>query len=366
MATYPQDSFRVHARMGSGTTGAVFRATRQPDGRPVVLKALHGDFAAVMDLDHLQAVCTAIGALQHHAIPAGTELMEWRGDQVVTRDYIQGVDLATVVAGSAPPLRVALHIASELAGALAAVKAATGFSHGDVKPSNVFIDMAGDIQVVDFGMARPHPERTDRTLTLFHASVGFMPPERVDNERAERSDEYSVGLILAWMITGEMPRRTSANPSRHAEQRLQLLTRVEACGASRAVARVVEATTEYRPEDRLPMAELARKLAQLSATTSGPALQTWAGPLIEALLVQPNEVEVTDVGQSLSIANSVPHAPTPGASRPVSRIRTGAHTLPPQAALTRERPPVVFAIGVGMLLIAVAMLAGAISIAAQG
>lgn len=358
------DAFLVHARLGSGTTGAVFRATEPDSGRQVLLKALHPDMVASLDVDHLRAVVEALAGLGHHGIPSGMRLVRWRGDLVLVRDLIRGVDLGTIVAGSAPPQKIALQVCAEVAAALDAVKAATGFDHGDLKPSNVFVDLQGDVRVVDFGLARALPGVQDRTLTMFHGSVGFMSPERADNQMSDAADVYSLGLMLAWMLTGEMPLRTSANPARHSRQRDQLVERLKARDVDGEVLDLVRRCASYDPAMRPALRDLARTLVAKAEQTPGPRVSTWAGPLVQALVVQPNEQDYSDVGQSLSAAPVTPPSQPSAVSNgePVRRIRTGAHELPARGA-SAGPPRMLAMMGAVFVLLAVAMMAGAIAIA---
>lgn len=352
------DRYHVHARLGSGSTGVVFRATRPSDGRQVVLKALHPDLVASMDLERLRGTVRRLAPLDLPALASGLELISWRGDLVLVREHLRGVELGTLIAGSVPPERVALLAMAEVAEALAAVLDRTGCWHGDLKPSNVFVDVTGRVRLVDFGLSAAMVGRADRTLTMHHGSVGFISPERADNQTVAQSDVFSAGQMLAWMLTGQMASRTSANPARQAQQQTQLVERVRAAGAQAGVVDLIAACTAYEPSDRPPIAEVGARLRTLASALEGPTLDTWARPIIEALVVSPNEVDVTDVGQPLSTARSAP--PTADRTRmvqPAAKVTTGAHALPPKARKPSSTTSLYLLVAGGLLLIATLIVA---------
>lgn len=355
------DSYQVHARLGSGTTGAVFRGTDTATGQTVILKALHPDLAAALDLDAFRAQVKKLAALEHPAVPKMALLDSYRGDTVLVRDYLQGVDLATLVAGSSPPLNVATTLLADLASGLAAVMERTGLRHGDLKPSNVFVVRGGGVKVVDFGLAQVMPEHTERTLTMFHGSVGFMSPERADNQPHDASDVYSLALLAYWLITGESPKRTSANPKRQKDQTAELLDAVARKETPPVVLSILADCTRYDPEDRPSIAEVAQRFSAVAAALEGPAVASWAGPLVEALVSHPLEDEITDAGQPLSRAE-VDAPMTFGA--PVSKIST---VETPEDAGPEPLPPRRLGVLVGAvaLVLAVLMLVGAVAIASR-
>lgn len=318
----------IHARLGTGTTGAVYRATRRADGHQVALKALHEDVIG-SGLQPLRERLLSVAAVDHPALPEDVDAFLWRGDPVVCRQYIRGIDLGSLVAGSAAPVQAAATVCAKAADALATVLEQTGQAHGDVKPSNLFLDLEGQVRVVDFGLSSTRPDFAEHTLTMFYGSVGFQAPEKADRNPHERSDVYSLAMVFAWLLTGDMPPRTTVNPTRHQARRedlQQALTRAEIPASLTEL--IVDCTT-YKPEERPDMRAVHRRLQELGPTLPGAGILPWATPLIRALLAVGDEVPITDSGQPLS-AGKVDHAkatPMPG-----------THLVPPVSVTIQRNP----------------------------
>ena len=292
--------FLIHARLGTGTTGAVFRATRKTDGHQLSLKALSPDTLASMDFGAVQRQIVLLQKAHHPALPKNLDALVLREDPVLVREYIRGIELASLVAGTPVPERSALQVTAAVSSALCAVLDQTGLTHGDVKPSNVFIDLESQVKLVDFGLSTSERDNVERTLTMFYGSVGFMSPECADRNPHQQSDVYSVGLLLAWMLTGVMPRRTSINPRRHKARRKALVTLLQKHEVSEPIRDLIHQCTEYKPADRPTMHEVHAVVSAHSDSARGAPLLTWAGPLINGLVIGVNEVVITDHGQSLS------------------------------------------------------------------
>ena len=113
---------------------------------------------------------------------------------------------ARLAAGLALDLPSALWIVRQAAEALAALDDA-GWTHGDVKPGNLFAASTGHVTLLDLGFARHRDERgspADRPLT---GTGYYLAPEQCTPTREPdiRSDIYSLGVVLYEMLTGELP-----------------------------------------------------------------------------------------------------------------------------------------------------------------
>jgi len=294
------DPYLIHARLGAGTTGAVFRVTRRTDGHQVAMKALHDDLLGEVDFATVRDEMARLASVDHPVLPQDMAAIRWRGDLVLCRQYIRGIDLGSLCAGSIVPPTAAIEIAAAVSSALEKVFAEQGMIHGDVKPSNVFLNTEAEVKLVDFGLSSSQHESVERTLTMFYGSVGFMSPEKADRQIHERSDVYSVALLLTWMVTGVMPRRTSVNPHRHVNRRQAMLKQLHRHEVPEPLTELIHRSTAYTPEERPSMAEMREALEQLLVDLEGPTLEDWAGPLIKGLLVDHDEVPITDAGLPLT------------------------------------------------------------------
>ena len=81
--------------------------------------------------------------------------------------------------------------------------------HGDLKPGNIQVTPTGEVKLLDFGIAKAEfDHREAKTTNSIAGTVGYMAPERFVGLDHERSDVYSMGVVLHQLITGEKPKTT--------------------------------------------------------------------------------------------------------------------------------------------------------------
>src|SRR5205807_9068569 len=125
-------------------------------------------------------------------------------------ELLDGVDLDKLVTRRGPlPAARAIHFALQACGSLAEAHAA-GIVHRDIKPANLFVTRVGGeesfLKLLDFGVA--HVMEADRSVTMTEMGMvvgtpAYMAPEACGGERADaRSDLYSLGAVLYFMLTG--------------------------------------------------------------------------------------------------------------------------------------------------------------------
>ncbi|CAB4633123.1 unannotated protein [freshwater metagenome] len=144
-----------------------------------------------------------------------------------------------------------------------------GILHRDVKPENVILVNDGRIKIGDFGLARPVNNATDTGKSLL-GTVAYIAPELLTRSQADnRSDLYSVGIMLYEMLTGKQP-FTGETPMQvavqHAQQPMPFAAESNPT-VSRAVDDIIQWATQKKPSDRPKDARsmldaLTRALAQ--------------------------------------------------------------------------------------------------------
>jgi hypothetical protein len=148
--------------------------------------------------------------LSHAAIAGTVGVEKIDGELVLLQELVHGVDLRLlgtrlVTACERVPLPVAIHVASEVARALAYAHAFRdlGIVHRDVTPDNVMLSFSGEVKLIDFGIARSD---VDATLTSAGQIVGrptYTAPEIWAGGQADRrADIYSLGVVLWQLLTG--------------------------------------------------------------------------------------------------------------------------------------------------------------------
>ena len=207
--------YRILDKLGEGAMGEVYRARDLRLGRTVAIKVLPQAVATdPARRDRFMREAHASAALSHPNIAALFEIGEDAGHLFLAFEFIPGQTLSQEIAGHALNPRQAIHLAMQIADALADAHAA-GIVHRDLKPDNVIVTPKGNAKVLDFGLAKwtgGGAER-DRAATTLATEAGvalgtaaYMSPEQAMGDAADpRTDIFSLGIVLYEMLTGVRP-----------------------------------------------------------------------------------------------------------------------------------------------------------------
>jgi serine/threonine protein kinase len=207
--------FEVLGRLGAGGMGEVYRVRDQELNEIVALKVIPRHAAGdAQSLERLRREVRLARRISSDHVCRIFDIVDLgNGGRGLTMAMVKGVTLAELMkSGVTLDYRRFARWGGEIADGLAA---AHGLSivHRDLKPENVMIASDDDRAVIlDFGIARTAadaPEPTDNRLTQAGIIMGtplYMSPEQLTNRPLDgRSDLYALGLILAELITGEVP-----------------------------------------------------------------------------------------------------------------------------------------------------------------
>ncbi|MCL2448175.1 MAG: protein kinase, partial [Polyangiaceae bacterium] len=206
------DRFVIEREVGRGGVGIVYRAHDLVSGTDVALKVIALPGIDAGEEARFRREGRVLAGLHHPGIVrvvAFGQLEE--GQPYVAMEWLEGEDVAARLRRSPLDLVDCLHVAAQVADALAAAHAA-GIVHRDVKPSNVFLlasHTAGGeprVKLVDFGVATADDAKLTRTGAIV-GTPAYMAPEqaRGDGEVDARADLYALGATLFEMITGRPP-----------------------------------------------------------------------------------------------------------------------------------------------------------------
>src|SRR3954447_27064083 len=182
-------------------------------GRTVAVKMLRPDYARDPSFQaRFRREAHSAASLNHPAIVAvyDTGEDEHAGNPVpyIVMEYVEGSTLRDLLAsGSKLVPERALEIVDGVLAALA-YSHQQGIVHRDIKPANVMLTRAGDVKVMDFGIARAMDDM-GATMTQTSAVIGtaqYLSPEQARGEQVDaRSDLYSTGCLLFELLTGRPP-----------------------------------------------------------------------------------------------------------------------------------------------------------------
>jgi eukaryotic-like serine/threonine-protein kinase len=210
--------YELLEEIARGGMGVVWKARQVSLNRIVAVKLLlAGKFSSPEFVKRFRAEAEAAANLQHPNIVAIHEVGEHEGQQYFSMDYVEGQNLAQLVAEkSLPAKRAAAHVKTIAQAVHYAHQ--RGVIHRDLKPSNVLIDANDQPRVTDFGLAKRVPSKSEirnpkseNDLTLTGQVLGtpnYMSPEQAGGKGREvtcASDVYSLGAILYHLLTGRAP-----------------------------------------------------------------------------------------------------------------------------------------------------------------
>lgn len=200
-------------RIGTGATSIVYKAQNIKNRSIVALKLIHKHLLSEPWFkERIQNEIEINKILIHPNIIRMLDYSLEEDQPFIAFEYIQGKSLTRILEEKKRlPLNEALEYWVQMLEALDYAHQ-KGIVHRDLKPDNIMIDLEKkQVKLTDFGISK----KIDKTLNITQDFVGtpwYMSPEQIKNQKVDnRSDIYSLGVIVYQMLTGKLPFETSEN-----------------------------------------------------------------------------------------------------------------------------------------------------------
>ena len=202
--------YETRRRVGTGGMAEVYLAHDRLLDREVAVKALNDQLAVDPQfVDRFHREARAVARLSHPNIVALHDYGASEDAYFIIMEFIDGRTVGDLVEAQGPidPVRVA-EIASDVAAALERAHRG-GLIHRDVSSGNVMISTTSETKVTDFGIARimdEHDQQTTAGAVAVFGTAAYISPEQAQGQSVdERTDLYSLGVVMFEMLTGRPP-----------------------------------------------------------------------------------------------------------------------------------------------------------------
>ena len=199
--------YQVIEELGHGGMGRVYKVYDNDVMEKIALKLLKPEIAFDREtIERFSNELKLARKISHRNVCRMFDLGRAGGTTFITMEYVPGQDLKRLIRQTGPlGTGRAISIAEQLCEGLAEAHR-LGVIHRDLKPQNIMVDEDGNARIMDFGIARSLRGKAITGAGVMIGTPDYMSPEQVDGKDVDqRSDIYSLGIILYEMLTGRVP-----------------------------------------------------------------------------------------------------------------------------------------------------------------
>ena len=199
--------YEIIEELGKGGMGKVYRVEDTKLKQEVALKLIKPEIASdKKTIERFRNELKTARMIAHKNVCRMFDLGEAEGEHFITMEFVRGEDLRGLIRRiGLLPAGKSTTIAKQICEGLSEAHR-LGVVHRDLKSNNIMIDKEGNVRIMDFGIARSLEAKGLTGAGVMIGTPEYMSPEQVEGkETDQRSDIYSLGVILYEMVTGRVP-----------------------------------------------------------------------------------------------------------------------------------------------------------------
>ncbi len=199
--------YQIIEELGKGGMGKVYKVIDTRINEKIALKLIKPEISSdKKTLERFGNELKLARKITHKNVGKMFDINEEQGTHYITMEYVSGQDLKGLIRQSGQlGIGTTVSIAKQICEGLSEAHKA-GVVHRDLKPNNIMIDREGSVRIMDFGIARSLKEKGITGAGVIIGTPEYMSPEQVEGKEVDqRSDIYSLGIVLYEMVTGRVP-----------------------------------------------------------------------------------------------------------------------------------------------------------------
>jgi tetratricopeptide (TPR) repeat protein/tRNA A-37 threonylcarbamoyl transferase component Bud32 len=201
------DRYEIIEELGKGGMGRVYRVEDTKLKQEIALKLIKPEIAKdKKTIERFRNELKLAREIAHRNVCRMYDLNEEKGIHYITMEYVRGEDLRSLIRRIGQlPIGKSISITKQICEGLSEAHR-LGVVHRDLKSNNIMIDKDGNVRIMDFGIARSLEAKGITGAGVMIGTPEYMSPEQVEGKEVDqRSDIYSLGVILYEMLTGRVP-----------------------------------------------------------------------------------------------------------------------------------------------------------------
>ena len=199
--------YQIIEELGKGGMGRVYKVLDKETNEKMALKLIKPEIASDKTMiERFRNELTTARKIGHRNVCRMYDLNKEKDNYYITMEFVSGGDLKKLIRRTKQlAVGTAISIAKQICDGLKEAHG-LGIVHRDLKPNNIMLDDDGNARIMDFGIARAIKDKGITGAGVMIGTPEYMSPEQVEaKEVDQRSDIYSLGIILYEMLTGRLP-----------------------------------------------------------------------------------------------------------------------------------------------------------------